>query len=160
MKEESNNHFKTHHVENIKELLSEAPDLTASACVIQIMSKEGRTGYLEEQGELIKNIWSAVTGSIPNIYGFRTSWAEIVFFHPSLELKSLQLEIIQILKSTLDAKLESKSVFSRLNGTFEERLKEIEKMGLQLSKVNYWEEHNYPSYWLNGEETKLKTTQP
>ena len=121
-----------------------------------IRSRE--TGFLEEQGELIHKLWSEITGNIQNVYGFRTSWNELVFFHPSLQPNVFRDKIVLVLKSNLDAKLKSKAIFSNLHGAVENRINEIERMCLQLSKLNYWEKHYYPSYWENGKEIKLETT--
>ena len=54
--------------------------------------------------------------------------------------------------------LKSLALFSKIEGSFDQQIKEIEKISLQLAKIDYWLDHIYPSYFENGNEIELNNT--
>jgi hypothetical protein len=137
-------------------LIKSLPNNSIPTCVIQIESKTGNTGFLDERGQWIIAFWNKVIGEGSNIEGHRNGWTELILFAPSMESEKFIQFIVENLKATVDDRLKSLAVFSTINGSLDERINETEKMALQLNKVNYWNEHLYSSYYENGIENNLK----
>jgi len=66
--------------------------------------------------------------------------------------------ILNAVRLTKAVDLESQALFSVLDQTIVEREAEIDRMVMQLAKLDYWEEHIYNSYYSDGEEVTLNTS--
>ena len=71
------------------------------------------------------------------------------------EFSNILLEHLKTIKTD---HLKSLALFSKIEGSFDQQIKEIDKMGLQLNKIDYWLDHLYPSYFENGNEIELNNT--
>jgi len=139
-------------------LLKELPEEEIPAGVVLIKPRSGRTGLNEERGEWVKMLWKRAMRAFPGIKGHRSSWDTLVFFIPGAPLDEVNATFSLILKELTDSALKSVCLFSNIRGTEQDLFRQVERMNLQLEKLDYWKKHVYPSYLEDGEEVSLDTT--
>ena len=143
---------------DLEALIENLPNNSTPTCLIQIEPQTGKTGFLEERGKWIKELWNNIIVEGKPFEAHRSGWTELIIFSPAMEFEKFVESITEILKTSTDNKLKSLALFSVVNGTYSDKITEIEKMGIQFSKINYWKDHTYSSYFENGIEKNLKTT--
>lgn len=126
-------------------------------CYIRVICKNSNPDGNEQIGRLIHEIWDVVTGYQPGVFGHRLIWDSLLFMHSSENNESFHESILKALRMVSTLKLESQALFSVLDQSILEREAEIERMGMQLAKLDYWEKHIYSCYYCNGEEVTLAT---
>ena len=127
-------------------------------CVVHIEPQQGKTGFLEERGAWIIEFWNKVIKHNNSIEGHRTGWTSLLFFGPDIQPNDFKSPILGHRRTSVTGQLKSLALFSMIEGSFENQIMEIDNMGLQLNKLNYWDDHIYPSYYENGIEKELNST--
>ena len=138
-------------------MLRSYEDKESDVCLIRVICKGSSPDRNEQIGRLIHEIWDAVTACLPGILGHRLSWSSLLFMHSSEDNKSFNESILNVLRQVNTQELESQALFSILDQSIAERETEIDRMGMQLAKLDYWEKHIYSSYYCNGGEVTLVT---
>lgn len=138
-------------------LVESLPITPVSTCLILVEPSNSKTGLLEERGLWILNFWQNILEHYPSIQGQRFNWSGLIFF--SVEFSSIKMiEVFSnLLRNSTHPELQSKAIFSNVQNSPSEKLREIEQMELQLNKINYWNEHIYPSYFEDGIEKFLNS---
>ena len=135
----------------VKNLLKEV----VPACVVRIEPLSSKKGMLEERGAWIRWFWNEDTTVLPNILGHRLMWSGLLFVAPGMKADEFKNGIVGILGNRVRKELVNLAIFSEVrSGSVVE---EVDRMELQLSKLNYWDKHNYKSIFENGVEKELKT---
>ena len=154
----SNNHFylTTHHRWDLKTQLKTTKYHSIPTCFIRISSEYERTGLNEERGKWILEFWKKIIKNNFTIEGHRFSWSEVILFDQMMNEDKFKKIVLNSLLSLTANNLKSLTIFSKLSGNIEQKIKEIDRMSLQINKIGYWKEHIYPAYYENGREIKLK----
>lgn len=139
-------------------LIESLPKESVPICVVHIEPKHGKTGYLEERGTWIKELWNRTINHNNSIEGHRTGWTSLLFFGPNIHINEFRNILLEHLRTIKMDHLKSLALFSKIEGSFDQQIKEIEKISLQLAKIDYWLDHIYPSYFENGNEIELNNT--
>ena len=158
MKNDNSNYLTTHEEWDLAGQLEAIKSDAIPACLIRISPKNSRTGLNEESGEWILKFWENVTKNEKKVEGHRIGWSDIVLFAQSMNEKEFQEFIRNLLKSLTVSNLKSLALFSLIHGEVEGKIKEIDRMYLQLSKLDYWTEHIYSVYYEDGIEIELAST--
>lgn len=125
-------------------------------CLIQIATRNKQTGLNKERGKWILELWENVTKEPGRIDGHHVDWSTIIFFTQVMEREKFQEFILNLLKLQTFSPLKSLALFSCLSGDVEKKIQEIDRMHLQIDKINYWKEHIYPIYYEDGLEVQIK----
>lgn len=139
----------------VVELLENLSSEPIPACMVLVEPRVWRTGYNEEIADWVANFWKEVFEENPTIQGRRFSWGIVLFVAPQNSLAEMKDLILKVLADSIHPELTSRTLFSFVQNSFEEKIREVEQMELQLNKINYWKEHIYPSYFEDGMEKSL-----
>lgn len=142
---------------DLLKMLQSQEDKKSDVCLIRVICKNSNPDRNEQIGRSIHEIWDAVTGYLPGALVHRLSWASLLFMHSGEDGESFNKSILKALRLVSTLELESQALFSVLDQSIVEREAEIERMGMQLAKLDYWKNHIYSCYYCNGEEVTLAT---
>ena len=124
------------------------------ALYLVIKTKSGKVEFREERGKWFQELSQQLQKL--GMEAYRTTWDEACYIKQGTDIQQSQENIANLLIANTHRELDSYALLSIIPTTNEARGKWLENMQLQLHKINYWTDHIYEHYYLNGVKTKLQ----
>ncbi len=105
-------------------------------CLVRIAPRHSRTGLNEERGTWVKRFWTDVTENDNRIAGLRLGWSNVIYFTEVMEQQPFEDLILSKIRSSVVPDLKSLVKFSTISRPVETKIKEIDRMDLQLTSID------------------------
>ena len=135
----------------LEDLLSQVGSGIGISVMVVIEPRHSKTGLLEERGQWIQQCWRKVLARLPNIYGTRLLWSELLFIYPGNDIDYLERQFAEILAECRSEHLKNLCILSAVSGDAKEKLQAIERMENGFKAWNFGDIALYRHCLLDGQ---------
>ncbi len=140
-------------IKSLEDLLLSVPD-GSEVAYVYIIGTNGETGHNEDINFCVHACFKELA-TYPEIRGLRTGWFESIYVSNTTE--KMCSRVVLATSSPISDKVEMRALCDKLQGSSDERIKTVQKLELQLNKINYWQTHMFDHYFKNGQRHELAT---